>query len=57
MAESMRLGINHPSPLIYCVDHQAARSTAGNQSSIPFDILLIAGPWAPTSWESIIHPL
>ena len=34
------LGINHQSPLIYCVQLTLPLRQAGNQSPIPFDILV-----------------
>ena len=52
-----KLGINHPSPLIYCATVLIGYSVAGNQSSIPFDILFAAQDPAWACWESIIHPL
>ena len=51
------LGINHQSPLIYCVDAATPPSKAGNQSPIPFDILAGAISSGTTSWESITNPL
>ena len=41
-ARSAMLRINHPSPLIYCVEGADATAFAENQSSIPFDILAYA---------------
>ena len=54
---NLRLGINHQSPLIYCVVGVDAKFLAGNQSPIPFDILTTDAPTAPTGWESITNPL
>ena len=54
---SNTLGINHQSPLIYCRLDDAARSRAGNQSPIPFDILKKLRVPARHSWESITNPL
>ena len=51
------LGINHPSPLIYCGHYCWTSLNAGNQSSILFDILYATLKDYRFSWESIIHPL
>ena len=51
------LGINHQSPLIYWLQAVLVDDLAGNQSPIPFDILM-AMTWAwGLSWESITNPL
>ncbi len=51
------LGINHQSPLIYCVGPGLALVAAGNQSPIPFDILLAGLGDEDPGWESITNPL
>ena len=51
------LGINHQSPLIYCQKEKYNEHRAGNQSPIPFDILLGDENFASISWESITNPL
>ena len=53
----MSLGINHQSPLIYCRGSVQLLTTAGNQSPIPFDILIPADAIDAYSWESITNPL
>ena len=53
----MRLGINHQSPLIYCLSTGPTAVIAGNQSPIPFDILPQYGSRRRYRWESITNPL
>ncbi len=52
-----QLGINHQSPLIYCVKDLDAARHAGNQSPIPFDILGTKTWYQVPGWESITNPL
>ena len=52
-----RLGINHQSPLIYWKGEPLRPPDAGNQSPIPFDILLAPVPVLARRWESITNPL
>jgi len=51
------LGINHQSPLIYCLGRARVVAKAGNQSPIPFDILSRPRPRGASGWESITNPL
>ena len=51
------LGINHQSPLIYCLDGHRLLGHAGNQSPIPFDILRARLFRMSMRWESITNPL
>ena len=51
------LGINHQSPLIYCGAQLERTQRAGNQSPIPFDILVDATDLVVSGWESITNPL
>ena len=51
------LGINHQSPLIYCVLHLVRKVLAGNQSPIPFDILTLEITCQTPGSESITNPL
>ena len=55
--QHIELGINHQSPLIYWPFPATMRDTAGNQSPIPFDILLVAYRLDQNGWESITNPL
>ena len=51
------LGINHQSPLIYCELSVGCQEGAGNQSPIPFDILVTNDGIMGPGWESITNPL
>ena len=51
------LGINHQSPFIYLINTALNAEKAGNQSPIPFDILIIAPLTEGDGWESITNPL
>ena len=51
------LGINHQSPLIYWARPFPSTVPAGNQSPIPFDILVEGQDTYTNRWESITNPL